>query len=83
MKKNQSETVTRQRRDSVTVSDAIASKTNNLLALLIHQDRCRAVTASDVVSDPLDASAILCRRHRCCCCSLLAHLSLPSHLTSS
>ena len=41
-------------RDSVTVSNAIASKINTLLSLPIHRARCQATAASAVVSDPLD-----------------------------
>ena len=82
-KKYQNDTLTRQRRDSVTVSDVIARKINTMLLLPIHWARRRAAAASVIVSDPLDTSSILIRRLRCCCCSLPAHLSLTTPLSSS
>ena len=58
MKKNQNETATIQRRESVTFSYAIARKINTPLSLPIHQARCQFVAASITVSDPSDASSI-------------------------
>ena len=50
----------RQRRDSVTVSDEISRKIDSPSSSPLHWARRRAAAASVVVSDPLDASYILC-----------------------
>ena len=65
MKKYQNETATRQRRDSVTGSNAIARKINTMLLLPTHRACRRAAANSVVVSNPLDTLYILCRRHHC------------------
>ena len=45
----------RDRRDSVTVRDVISRKINISLSLPIHRARRQAVSASVVISDPLEA----------------------------
>ena len=75
-KNYQNETATRQRQDSVTVSNAIARKMNTLLSLPIHLGRHQAAAASVVVSDPLYASSIL--RNCCSLCARLPPLTPPS-----
>ena len=71
-KKYQNKTATRQRRDSVTVSNLKTRKINTPLSFPIHQDRRRSAAASVVVFYPLDASFILCQFIRCRFCSLCA-----------
>ena len=77
-KKKESDEKNRQRRDSVTISNPIASKVNTLLSLPIQRSCCRSASASVVVSNPLDASSILCRRLHCRCSSICYHLPLPT-----
>ena len=77
-KKYQNDATTRQTQYSVTVSDEIARKINTTLSLPIHRARSWAAAVSDVLSDPLDTSYILCRRIRCRCCSLCVHLPPPT-----
>ena len=64
MKKYQNETARRQIRDSAIVRDAIARKIDTPFSLPIHRAHRRDAAASIIVSDPLDASSILCRRLR-------------------
>ena len=78
IKKYQNKTETRKRRDSVTVTNPIASKIDTLLSLPIHRACCRSAAASVVVSDPLYASSILRQCLHCRCCSLCANLPRPT-----
>ena len=83
MKKYQNKTDTIQRRDSVTVSSAIARKIITLLLLPIHQARRRAADASIFVSNHFDTLSILRWILHFCCCSICAHLPPPTPPLSS
>ena len=84
--KNESDeknTKTRQRQDSVPVSNVIAREINTPLLFPIQWARRRSAAAYVVVSDPLEALSIL-RRLLCFrCCSLCAHLPPPTPPSSS
>ena len=77
-KKYQNKTATRQRRDSVTVSNAIARKIDTPLSFPIHWARSLAAAASAVVPNPVDTLYILRRRLSSHCRFLLPRHRAPA-----
>ena len=53
------------------------------MSLPIHQARSQSSAASFVIFDPLDALSILRQLIRCRCCSIFAHIPLPTPLLLS
>ena len=74
LKQHQNDIATRQRQNSVTVSNLKASKINTWLSLPIHRACRQSTSTSLIVFNPFDASSILCWLVRCHFCSLCAHL---------